>query len=173
MACEAAIAASPDSANTLLTLAEIRCRQKRFDDSLQLLQKARQLAPYTHPPKVLLAVNCFAMGEQDRAMGLLREARAESPAHPIPALILGQLARRKGQTKEAREHLDAAAGLAIPENWPQSHRQRFVVLLQSERLQLAEQLQDVALARDALVQWMKAEPENAKLRQMYDSLTGK
>ncbi len=84
--------------------------------------------------------------------------------------MLGQLARRDGQLEEARRLLASAASKAIPENWPDSHRQRFLVLLQSERFQLAQQLQDLDLARDALSQWIKCDPENRQLQVMYDKL---
>jgi hypothetical protein len=45
-----------------------------------------------------------------------------------------------------------------------------LILLHSERLQLAEQLQDEALARNAFEEWLKAEPENDRLRAAYERL---
>ena len=135
-ACEAAIKSAPDEPNALLKLAEIRTDEHRYDDGLRLLEEAQRLAPYTHPPKVLLAVYCFQNGAGDRARKLLTEARAEQPSHPVPALFLAQLARKDGQLADARRHLDAAAALPTPNNWPASHRQRFLILLQSERRQL-------------------------------------
>jgi hypothetical protein len=42
------------------------------------------------------------------------------------------------------------------------------VLLHSERLKLAEEVQDEALARDALAKWIEVEPENQKLRRMRE-----
>ncbi len=169
-ACSAAIAESPESPAPYLKMAEIEAKQRHYEESLKHCGLAQQLAPYTHPPKVLLAVFCFQNGDQDRARGLLREARAESPEYPMPALMLGQLARRDGQYEEARKYLAAAASLPIPDNWPESHRQRFLISLHSERLQLAEQLQDIALARDAIAQWLKCDPDNAKLKKMRDEL---
>jgi uncharacterized protein HemY len=103
-------------------------------------------------------------------MGLLREALAESPQHPMPPLILGQLARRQQQGVAAREYFAAAASRPIPDNWPESHKQRFLVLLHSERFHLAQQLQDIELARDSLSQWLKCDPQNRQLRKMYDEL---
>ena len=120
--------------------------------------------------KVLLAVYCCANGEQERGVRLLREARTESPSYPLPPLILGQLAARQHQWSVAREQFAAAMLLPIPANWPESHRQRYLVLLHSERLRLAQQLQDFELARDALSQWLKCDPENPKLRQMAEEL---
>ena len=167
---KSAVENSPDDANYLLKLAEIRTREKRYDESLQLLANAQRLAPYTHPPKVLLAVYCFQSGETDRARKLLAEAHAEQPDHPVPALFLGQLARQEQQGDAAHRYLDAAASLPLPDNWPESHRKRFLILLHSERLQLAQQLQDEELARDALAKWIKCEPENEKLRELYKQL---
>ena len=169
-ACEAAIKASPELPNPLLKLAEIRVHQKRYVDSLKLLEEAQRIAPYTHPPKVLLAVYLFQSGEQERASQLLAEAHKEQPDHPVPLLFLGQLARKDGQTADARRYLDTAASLPLPENWPQSHRKRFLILLQTERFQLAQQLQDEDLARDALAAWVKAEPDNQRVRRLNDQL---
>lgn len=166
-ACDAAIKSAPDQANALLKLAEIRTRQGRYDESLHLLEVAQQLAPYTHPPKVLLAAYCFQSGVNGRARELLTEAHAEQPKHPVPALFLGQLARQEKHLDDARSYFESAASLPTPTNWPASHRKRFLILLHSERLQLAEQLQDEPLARDALANWLRVEPENEKVRTLY------
>ena len=101
---------------------------------------------------------------------MLQEARSESPDHPVSPLILGQLARRQKQNQLAREYFAAASSLPMPESWPESHQQRFRVLLQSERFQLAQQLQDSELARDALSQWLKCDPGNRQLKKMYDDI---
>jgi len=163
-----AIGDSPDMANVYLKLAEISTRQRHYDEALEHFETAQRLAPYTHPPKVLLAVYCFQNGDLEKAQAMLRAARLESPDHPVPAFYLGQLARRAGQVEAARSFLAEANSLPLPKNWPESHQQRFLVLLHSERLQLAEQLQDVAFARDAFAQWMKCDPENEKLRKMFE-----
>jgi tetratricopeptide (TPR) repeat protein len=168
--CSAVASDSPDMANVFLKLAEIRAKQRRYGESLHYCAQAQRLAPYTHPPKVLLAVFCFQNGDEKKGRTLLREAHNESPGHPMPALIMGQIARREGHAEEARKYLEFAASQPTPENWPESHKQRFLVLLHSERLQLAQQLQDTGLARDALSEWMKCEPENRQLRAMYDQL---
>ena len=166
----AALSNSPDMANIYLKLAEISAKQKRYDESLEYCQEARRLAPYTHPAKVLLAVFCCTNGDQERGLKLLREACEESPNHPIPELILGQLARQQQQGEAASEHFKRAASLPIPNNWPPSHQHRFRVLLQSERFQLAQLLQDIHMARDSLAQWLKYEPKNAQLLKMYQEL---
>ncbi len=171
--CNTALNDSPDVANIYLKLAEISAKQKLYDDCLAHCQKAQSLAPYTHPPKVLVAVFCCANGDQERGLKLLQEARAEAPNHPVPALILGQLARQNQQGKAARDQFTAAVALPLPDNWPHSHKQRFFVLLHTERLQLAQQLNDVELARDALSLLLKLDPENRQLRKMYDELPNK
>ncbi|MCY2974605.1 MAG: tetratricopeptide repeat protein [Planctomycetota bacterium] len=168
--CSAALDDSPDMANVNLKLAEISAKQKRYDECLKYCQEARRLAPYTHPAKVLLAVFCFANGENEYGKKLLREAREESPDHPIPELMLGQLARQEQKSQEALEHFNLAAALLIPNNWPQSHQQRFRVLLQTERFQLAQQLQDIDLALDSLDIWRRYEPANLKLQEIYRNL---
>jgi tetratricopeptide (TPR) repeat protein len=168
--CSEARDDSPDMANICLKLAEISAKQNRYDESLELCQEARRLAPYTHPAKVLLAVFCCANGEHKRGLKLLNEAREEFPDHPMPEMMLGQLARQQQQEEVASEHLARAASIPIPNNWPPSHQQRFKVLLQSERLQLAQALQDIELARDALEKWIKLEPQNLQLQKTYREL---
>jgi hypothetical protein len=73
-------------------------------------------------------------------------------------------------TRPARRYLDEAASLPLPENWPLSHRKRFVVLLQTERFQLAQQIHDEGFARDALAAWIKVEPDNERLRRINQQL---
>jgi tetratricopeptide (TPR) repeat protein len=168
--CLAALDDSPEMANVYLKLAEISAKRQNYDDSLGYCKKARQIAPYTHPPKVLLAVYCSANGDQELGVRLLREAQVEEPKYPVTPLMLGQMAMAKQQWDDARQYFTAAASLPIPDNWPDSHKKRFLVLLHSQRFRLAQQLQDIDLARDALSQWVKSEPENAKLREKYDEL---
>jgi Tfp pilus assembly protein PilF len=168
--CSTAMKDSPNAADVCLKMAEIRARQERYDESLKYNEAARRIAPYTHPAKVLLAVNCFQNGDKDRAQALLREALSESPDHPVAALMLGQLARQERQWENARDFLAASASKPMPDNWPDSHRRRFQVLLHSERLQLAQQLQDIHLARASLTEWLKLDPENIQLKQMLAEL---
>jgi tetratricopeptide (TPR) repeat protein len=157
-------------ANIYLKLAEISAKRQKYDECLEYCQKARDLAPYTHPPKVLLAVFCNANGDQELALRFLREARSEEPNYPVTPLMLAQLVMQQQQWNAAREYFASAMVLPIPENWPESHKKRFLVLLHSSRFRLAQQLQDIDLARDALAQWVKYEPENAKLRAKYEEL---
>jgi tetratricopeptide (TPR) repeat protein len=168
--CTAAIDDSPDQAPIYLKLADISARRGKFDESLEYFTQARRAAPYAHPPKVLLAAWFMGHGDTQRALKSLREARAESPDHPVPALMLGQYAVRAQDPAAAREQLAAAASLPIPENWPESHGQRFRVLLQSERFRLAQQTGDEALARESLSQWLKLDPDNVRLREMSEQL---
>jgi Flp pilus assembly protein TadD len=170
--CTAAIADAPDSAEFYLRLAEIRAKQKRDDEALECCREAQRLAPYTHPPKVLLAVYHVQNGDFAGAKTLLEEAGKESPTHPAPSLFLGQLARREKHPEDARRYFAEALAKPIPTNWPNSHKQRFLVLLYSEQLQLAEEIQDLDLARSSLANWMGVDPENPQLRQMSEHLRG-
>ena len=169
-ACEQAIKFSPDMANLYVKQASILARQRRFDDCLRALETAHSLAPYTHPPKVLLAVFYFQNGDVERATALLREAHADLPTHPVPELFLGQFAMRDKQWDDARKYLAAAASHRNPPNWPESHKKRFLVLLHTERFKLAQQLQDAELAKSAVSEWIKYDPDNRQLQEIYKSL---
>lgn len=169
-ACEAALAAAPDEAKPYLKLAEIRAAEQRYDESLELLQSAREIAPYTYAPKVSLAVYCYQNGEEDRPRTLLEEAVQQSPDDPVAHLYLGQIARRDQRLARARQHLDQAATLPIPVTWPDSHRRQFLTLVHLERFQLAQQLEDIDLAREVVADWLEVDPNNAKLREIEDRL---
>lgn len=168
--CASAVSDSPDLAPIYLKLADISAQQGDQNKSLEYYREANRAAPYIHPAKVLLAVWCNAHGDAERALKLLQEARVESPEHPVPALLLGQFALRKRDYPVARQYLDAAAALAIPDNWPASHQKRFAVLLHSERFRLAQQTGDMQLAREALAAWLKYDSHNPQLKQMAEQL---
>src|SRR5690348_17610388 len=85
-ACEEAIKLSPDTANLYLKLAGFLAREHRYDGCLRNLEDAQRLAPYTHPPKVLLAVFYQQNGETEQAKKLLSEAHVDLPTHPVPEL---------------------------------------------------------------------------------------
>ena len=169
-ACEEAIKLSPDTPASYLKLAGILARQRRYDDSLRNFETARRLAPYTHPPKVLVAVSYFQNGDVENSKKLLHEAHADAPEHPVPELFLGQAAVREKRFDDARRYLTAAASRQLPLNWPESHKKRFLVLLNTERFKLAQQLNDEALARTAVDEWIKYDPENKQLQRIYNSL---
>jgi tetratricopeptide (TPR) repeat protein len=170
--CTVDLRDAPDLSNVYLKLAEISAKRRHYDQALAHCETAQRMAPYIHPPKTLLAVFCFANGDHEMALRLLHESRAESPGHPVPALLLGQLAHRQKNNEDARELLNAAAALPTPDTWPRSHHQRFGVLLNSERLRLAQQLGDAALARDALTRWLELDPDNAQVRKLLDATPG-
>lgn len=165
-----AIKYSPDKPNAFLKLAEILARERRYDECLKNLEEARRLAPYTHPPKVLLAVYCYQNGDADKSKALLREARTEEPNHPVPELFLGQFAAHEQRWDDARQFLDGSAAKPIPANWPESHKKRFMILLETERFKLAQHFRDEQLARSAIGEWMKYDPDNPQVQQIYNSL---
>jgi Tfp pilus assembly protein PilF len=165
-----AIQYSPDKPNAFLKVAEILAHQRKYEDCLKNLEEARRLAPYTHPPKVLLSVYCYQNGDADKSKTLLREAKSEEPTHPVPELFLGQFAAREQRWNDARQFLEASASKRIPANWPESHKKRFMILLETERFKLAQHFQDEQLARSAVSEWIKYDPDNAQLKQIYNSL---
>ena len=95
----------------------------------------------------------------------------KSPEHPVPELFLGQFAVREKKFDDARKYLAGSASRPIPTNWPESHKKRFMVLLHTERFKLAQQLQDEALAKSAVTEWIKYDPDNRQLQEIYKSLS--
>ena len=57
-----------------------------------------------------------------------------------------------------------------PANWPESHKKRFRVLVNTEQFKLAQQLRDEPLARAAVEDWIKYDPDNRQLQEIYKSL---
>src|SRR5262249_7496082 len=123
--CNEAIKFSPDAPNIYLKLAGIQAREKNYDACFKSLETAQRLAPYTHPPRVLLAVYYFQNGDAAKAQQLLHDSLAETPHHPVAELFLGQFALRDDKLADARHYLDAVASRPMPANWPESHRQKF------------------------------------------------
>src|SRR5262249_23236261 len=138
--------------------------------SLRNLETAHRLAPYVHPPKVLLAVFYQQNGNTEEAKKLLQNAHLDAPNHPVPELFLGQLALQQKQWETAARFLAGAAAHPTPANWPESHRRRFMVLLQNERFKLAQGLHDADLAKSAISEWIKYEPDNEQVQKIYNSL---
>jgi tetratricopeptide (TPR) repeat protein len=138
--CISALDDSPDVASIELKLGEIAARRKDYPKALDHFTAAQRAAPYTHPPKVVLAIYLLSTGEQEQGMKYLRESRAQSPDYPMPALLLAQLAIRQQRLDEAKKELAAAASIPIPDTWPESHRRRFLTTLQAAQSRLAGQL---------------------------------
>jgi Flp pilus assembly protein TadD len=169
-ACHHALSLNPNEPKLHLKQAEFLARKGTYPEALEHLTTAQQLAPYTHPPKVLLAVYCFQKGDATKAQELLQEAHQELPQHPVPELFLGQFALREQKRKEARQFLENAAQRELPRSWPRSHRERFLVLLHSERLKLAQELQDGELALSAVDSWLAVDPQNTGLKDLKQKL---
>jgi Tfp pilus assembly protein PilF len=145
-------------------------RQHKYDDCLTSLREAQRLAPYTHPPKVLLAVYCYQNGDAEKSKQLLREAHGEAPDHPVPELFLGQFAAHEQRWDDARQFLSGSASRPTPTNWPESHKKRFMILLETERFKVAQHFRDEQLARNAVGEWIKYDPDNKQLQQIFNSL---
>lgn len=159
---------SPHEPAAYLKRAEINALEDLQSECLHDLELARQHAPYLHPPPVLLAVFCMQNQQPDRALQILVQANQEMPGHPVIELFLGQFAMRREQWDRARELLDQAASRILPDNWPANHRDRFLILLHRERFHLAQQSEDPEQARAALAAWLRLEPDNVELQQLYE-----
>ncbi len=85
--CKAALNDSPEMANVYLKLAEISSKLQKNDECLEYCCKARELAPYTHPPKGLLAVFCMPADKQF-AFQMLQKARTALASIPFGQLYV-------------------------------------------------------------------------------------
>src|SRR4029078_2884793 len=105
----------------------ILARQRKYDQALRVLEMAQQLAPYTHPPKVLLAVFYNQNGDRNKAKALLAEAHAQSPNHPVPELFLAQFAAQEKKWEDGRKYLAGVPSRPIPPHWPESQNTRMTL----------------------------------------------
>ena len=168
--CLVACEFSPEEPKPYLKLASIRARQHRYEEGLELFNSARVYAPYTYSPQSALAIECYQLGDEEHSRMLLAQAQQQTPDDPVPELFLGQIARRDGQLEASRNHLKRASTLPLPDTWPASHRRQFLVLLHTERFELAQQLEDFTLARNAISSWLKLEPDNSSLQKVWMQL---
>lgn len=168
--CDEAIKFAPDDYKPRLKLANVLAQQKQYDASLEQFAAARKLAPFLYTPEASLAIACYQNGDEPTAARLLQEATAHAPNDPAPHCFVGQIARRDNELQQARESLERAAELPTPSTWPESHRRQFLVLVYTEQLQLAQQLEDAGLARQALTAWLELDPSNAALHKLQKQL---
>ncbi|MDZ4658346.1 MAG: tetratricopeptide repeat protein [Bythopirellula sp.] len=168
--CEAAIQFAPTEQQPHLKLANIYARQQRYDESLEHFQAARELAPFVYSPQASLAIACYQYGDEAKAEQLLGEAAREYPSDPVPHCFLGQIARRNGNVQVSRQELAQATELPLPSTWPASHVRQFLILVYTEQLQLAQELEDTEFARRVASAWLKLEPENVGLKQLLHDL---
>jgi tetratricopeptide (TPR) repeat protein len=168
--CEQAIQAAPSDHKPYLKLANLLAEQKQYDESLKHFAAARKLAPFVYEPRASLAIACYQLGDEATAVRLLREVLANDPQDPVAHCFVGQIARRNEELMEARDHLQRASELPTPTTWPASHRHQFLTLVFTEQLQLANQLQDSALARDTIGKWIKLDPNNIGLRDLLKNI---
>jgi tetratricopeptide (TPR) repeat protein len=159
---------APDEHLPLLKLADVYARQHNYDASLTSFARARKLAPFVYSPQSSLAIACYQLGDEETANRLLAEAVTLDANDPVPRLFLGQIARRNSAWAKARENLQLAADLPLPNTWPASHVHQFVSLVYSEQLQLAQQLQDADFVRKVLRAWISLEPDNVSVRKLRD-----
>jgi tetratricopeptide (TPR) repeat protein len=168
--CEIAIQVAPSDHRPQLKLANLLAQQKKYDESLEHFAAARKLAPFMYEPKASLAIACYQLGDEQTATRLLDEALVNDPDDPVAHCFVGQIARRNEQLAEARDHLRRATELPTPSSWPASHLHQFLTLVFTEQLQLANQLQDESLAKQALEKLIELNPANSQLRALRKQL---
>jgi tetratricopeptide (TPR) repeat protein len=151
-------------------LANLLGRHKLYDKSLQSFAEARKLAPFVYSPETSLAIVCYQAGDEAKARELFQLARDIDPKDPVPYCFLGQIARRDGMFDLAAEHFLRAEEFPIPNEWPAIKQREFFRLLYAERLQLAQQTENLNLLRDATEAWLQMEPDNESIQKLLDDL---
>lgn len=109
---EESLQAAPDLIPARLLLADLAAREKRWDDSIALLEKVFALDG-THPEALLLSGQVLlARGETDRAISTLEKAAKSYPRSPLVHHQLGLAYRAKPDLSRAAASLNEAVSLA-------------------------------------------------------------
>lgn len=108
---ETALKSAPDNAEVLNNLAQVLILQKD-PGAAAVAERALALTP-TLPHVVGTAGwAAFSVGQTDRALQLLRDARLRDPNNPDTRYFLGAVLAQQGRKPEAREELRAALALS-------------------------------------------------------------
>jgi tetratricopeptide (TPR) repeat protein len=109
---EETLQAAPDLIPARLLLADLAAREKRWDDSLALLERVFSLDG-THPEALLLSGQVLlARGETDRAIATLEKAAKTYPRSPLVHHQLALAYLAKPDTSRATASLNEAVSLA-------------------------------------------------------------
>ncbi len=102
--------AQRDPGNPLVNfrLADALLRSGRAREAIPLFRKVTATAPRSADPYVGLATACAQLGRVDEARQALRQALEADPASGQAHYNLGELARARGDSKEARAQYEAA-----------------------------------------------------------------
>ncbi len=107
----AALAANPQSADTLLGLAELKRTQSKFEEALPLYRRAEALVGLNHDIAYGIGV-CYAyQQDRQRAIEYFRRATVFAPKADATQFALGNELFQAGQFAEAIEPLKLAAAL--------------------------------------------------------------
>jgi Flp pilus assembly protein TadD len=116
-----ALALRPDFPLARLLLSDILATDRRPAESLAALDNIPEGSPYYAAAQLRRAIDLDALGRQDDAIGLLRQAAAAEPKAIGPELELGDILRDKKDFADAvsayDEAIRRAAAAGLPENW--------------------------------------------------------
>ncbi len=139
-----------EMANVYLKLAEISAKQKNYEASLVTANRHGNSRRTHTRPKFCWRFIALPTAITELALQMLREARDEEPNYPVTPLMLGQMAARQQQWDVAREKLCRRHGTTHSRKLARKPPQTIFDPAHTERFRLAQQLQDIELARDAL-----------------------
>lgn len=106
---------TPNDIQLLTALGKIYTREKQYDKSTELFEKAASLAPKNPSARTELALNRLATGQLDKAQNELEEAVRLDKGRGRAGAFLGLLHLRRGDTKSAIEIADQLSA-ADPKN---------------------------------------------------------
>lgn len=106
---------TPNDIQLLTALGKIYTREKQYDKSTELFEKAASLAPKNSSARTELALNRLATGQLDKAQNELEEAVRLDKGRGRAGAFLGLLHLRRGDTKSAIEIADQLSA-ADPKN---------------------------------------------------------
>ena len=106
--CAEVLEERPGSAHACLVMAELRLKQRRFDESMSWIQRARDIEPNNSRGLYLYGRVLDQRGDLAGAEAAFRQAVERDPEYADALANLGHIQLRTGRTVEAEQHFRRA-----------------------------------------------------------------
>ena len=140
----------PNLAEAYVNFGLVRYEQKRFENAVELLEKALAIKPSLGAARLFLGISYYSLNRLEPALKALEEAVQLAPNDPRARMWLGVASMAAGKITEAAKHLDAAVELAPKDIDILYHRGRAHLKLSQESYQ----------------QMFKLDPKSARVHQV-------